>query len=132
MIKGERGDERGNSSSCQSLGFAKAESSKDRGANDSSPIKTKNKGLDRIKILKFLSNNTLENGERCVSFAPIMAATGMSKQRVSSVVRWLSHNGLADFYKGLMTDDGDFAGAGYCISGAGSKILENIGEGKND
>ena len=73
----------------------------------------------QTKCLVALADLSLPNGEYCLSFYPIEQATEMSRTDVRRSVRALFRKGLAAFHKGLCTEDGEFAGAGYCITVAG-------------
>ena len=71
------------------------------------------------KCLEALECLTFPNGEFCTPFAPIEAITGYDRRVVRRHVRSLARKGLAEYFRGLCTEDGEFAGAGYCITKAG-------------
>lgn len=73
--------------------------------------------------LAFLADESRPRGEMCLSFSPIERATGLTRREVKRSVRALARNGLAEFHKGLCNYDGEFAGAGYCITVAGLAAL---------
>ena len=78
------------------------------------------------KCLSVLAERTLPNGEMCIPFAPICRDTGYDRRTVKRYVRALARKGLAEYHRGLCTEDeGGFAGAGYCITKAGQKVLED-------
>ena len=55
-------------------------------------------------------------------FRPIEAHTGLDRRTVRRACRSLSRKGLAAFERALMTEVGDFAGAGYRATKAGAAI----------
>lgn len=61
-------------------------------------------------------------------FAPISRATGIELRKVRLACRSLKRKGLADFATGLVTEDGELAGAGYGITDYGLEILEESGQ----
>ena len=63
--------------------------------------------------------------EICVPFAPIQAITTYDRKTVRRHVRALARKGLAEYKRGLWNDDGP-AGAGYCITNAGIKVMESL------
>lgn len=69
--------------------------------------------------LEALETLTYPNGERCSPFAPIERITGYDRRTVKRHVRALARKGLAEYFRGLCTEEGDFAGAGYCITTSG-------------
>jgi hypothetical protein len=69
--------------------------------------------------LNYLAEHSAPRGEMCRPFGPIMDYTGLPRAEVRRSVRALARKGLAEFHSGLSKEDGEFAGAGYCISPAG-------------
>lgn len=82
---------------------------------------------DALKVLEALNNLTVPNGVHCVPFNPLTAATGFDRAKTRRLVRLLARKNLAEYWRGLCTDDGDFAGAGYCVTDAGVAFLEEKG-----
>ena len=80
-----------------------------------------------IEILDLLSALTIPHGGLCVGFTPIIQYVKMDRAKVRRIVRFLSRHGYAEYHKGLWTDDGQPAGAGYCITPEGIKKLEEKG-----
>jgi hypothetical protein len=70
-----------------------------------------------------LETLTYPDGERCSPFRPIQDYTGYDRKTVRRHVRALARKGLAEYFRGLCTEDGDMAGAGYCITKAGLVAL---------
>ena len=52
-------------------------------------------------------------------FAHISSDTGLSRDETRTACRALAVRGLAQFCRGLMTEDGDVAGSGYSATRAG-------------
>lgn len=72
---------------------------------------------DHEKVLEFLADYSSE--EACYGFKPICEATRLTRQRVRFICRLFKRKGWAEFYSGLVNEDGDFGGSGYCITSAG-------------
>jgi len=64
-----------------------------------------------------------------LSFKGIASRSGLEPRVVRRTVRALARKGLAEYGKGLWTDDGELAGAGYCATKAGIKA-RTAGDGK--
>jgi hypothetical protein len=74
--------------------------------------------------LEALSSHTMPHGEMCVRFWTVEQSTGRPRREVRLAIRALARKGLAEYHRGLMTEDGDLAGSGYCITPAGREWLE--------
>lgn len=48
------------------------------------------------------------------------------KEVVRAIVRGLTDKGLAQYGRGLSTEDGEVAGAGYAITGSGLSLLRVV------
>lgn len=79
---------------------------------------------DHFKVLKALALFT--GRECCWPFEPICEATKLDRKRVRFVCRILRRQGYAEFYNALWNDDGQPAGAGYCISPAGKTLYHEM------
>jgi hypothetical protein len=82
-----------------------------------------------IELLEALNCCTSPNGEHCVPFKVIQGSLAVVGEHweikeIRRVVRHLKRKGMAEFHCGLWTDEGEVAGAGYCISKAGQAWLE--------
>ncbi len=62
----------------------------------------------------------------CVPFMPIQDLTGYDRKTVRRHIRALARKGLAEYHRGLWTEDGEPAGAGYCITHAGREAIEAL------
>lgn len=80
----------------------------------------------QAKCLHALASGTRPHGEMCWHFKSIEDATGLTRVHVKRSVRALFRKGMAEFHKGLCTEDGYFAGAGYCISPAGLETTKTL------
>lgn len=76
------------------------------------------------KCLETLADLTMRAGEFCIPFAPLVSRTGYDRRTVRRYVRQLARKGLAEYHRGLCTEDGEFAGAGYCITTEGVAALD--------
>lgn len=74
-------------------------------------------------VLSELADLTLPNGEMCVGFAPLIEGLRMERREVRRIVRHLARRGLAEYWRGLSTDAGELAGAGYCITYPGLSLV---------
>lgn len=57
-----------------------------------------------------------------LTFRSISALSGLEQAHVRRTVRALARKGLAEYGKGLWTDDGQLAGAGYRCTTAGLEL----------
>lgn len=76
-------------------------------------------GEDQAKVLAVLYHDTDAFGENCIYFRTIADRARLSPQAVGKAARELRSKGYAQFMRGLMTDDGRCAGAGYAITSGG-------------
>ncbi len=80
---------------------------------------------DAIKCLDALYGLSSPDGEMCVPFAPLMAHTELDRKTVRRNVRALARKGLAEYFRGLWSEETDLpAGAGYCITRKGRTLCE--------
>ena len=79
---------------------------------------------DAKKCLAALNELTSPNGEMCMPFRPLMDRTELDRKTVRRNIRALARKGLAEYFRGLWTEDGDPAGAGYCITVAGQRLAD--------
>jgi len=85
---------------------------------------------DHVKVLRALDDLTRPGGEYCVPFAPLESETGLPRPRVRFICRHLARKGLAEFHAGLIDEDGEFCGAGYCISRTGQALVADLSDAK--
>jgi hypothetical protein len=58
-----------------------------------------------------------------LSFRAIASCANLDPKVIRRAVRSLARKGFAQYGKGLWTDDGELAGAGYCCTEAGHNFL---------
>ena len=75
-------------------------------------------------VLRALYELSAVDGLYCVSFAPLIRATKLDRKAVRRACRSLKRKGVAEFYQALWTEDGQPAGAGYCMSRAGADMMK--------
>ena len=75
------------------------------------------------KCLEALAELSQPNGEMCIWFINIQRETGYDRRTVRRYVRALAKKGLAEYHRGLWTEDGEMAGAGYCITDRGLEMV---------
>lgn len=75
------------------------------------------------RVLRLLAENSSTHGEYCVAFKNI-ADNEADIKLVRRACRSLRKKGLAEFYRGLMNEDGEVAGSGYCISPLGVEWVD--------
>ena len=66
--------------------------------------------------------------EYYVPFKPLQDATGYDRKAVRRSVRALARKGLAEYSRGLWTEDGEPAGAGYCLTDEGIAAARILSE----
>lgn len=80
-----------------------------------------------LRVLRMLAEMTRPDGELCVSFSRFAQRPGVERTEIRRVTRSLARKGLAEYHRGLITESGDLAGSGYCISRAGLAYLAECG-----
>ncbi len=73
------------------------------------------------KVLTVLRDHAGDFGY--LSFATISANTGLERKVVRRACRSLTRKGLAEFARGLCTEDGGMAGSGYAAARVGGVFL---------
>lgn len=77
-------------------------------------------------VLVALNECSSPFGEYCAHFKTIARTANMEDLReVRRITRHLARKGLAEYWRGLSTDEGEFAGAGYCVTPEGRALAEN-------
>lgn len=71
------------------------------------------------KVLKTLSGTD----EECYNYAYLEGDTGLSRKWLQPIIAKLRQLGYVEYWRGLMTDDGEVAGSGFCRSRAGNEIV---------
>jgi hypothetical protein len=79
---------------------------------------------NEMKALKALAEAYDDYEEYCfLSFKVIAKRSGLDPKLVRRTVRSLARKGFAKYEKGLWTNDGELAGAGYCCTKDGYAAL---------
>lgn len=78
----------------------------------------------RVAILKALEE--ADRQEMCLNLFGLQTRTGLPRETLRGIAADLRAEGLAAHKKGLWSDDGTPAGAGYCITKAGKEALRAI------
>jgi hypothetical protein len=77
------------------------------------------------KVLTALADSYSSYEDFCYSnFAGLSSETGLDRKQVRKSCRFLMRKGLAQFGRGLWTDDGEPAGSGYAATKAGAALVE--------
>lgn len=82
-------------------------------------------GPQELKVLKVLANYWHEEGN-CIYFKTIRQEAGtpkLSTGQIRRACRSLKRKGLAEYHRGLFTEDGEVAGSGYCATEKGSNLI---------
>lgn len=61
-----------------------------------------------------------------LGFKTIAACSGLDIRHVRRSVRALARKGLAEYGRGLWTEDGEPAGSGYCCTRAGADYADTL------
>lgn len=75
------------------------------------------------KVLEALVEADDYSGYCYLAFDALCANTGLERKVVRRACRSLARKGLAQFGKGLWTEDGEMAGSGYCATKAAPAAL---------
>lgn len=80
------------------------------------------------KLLTELEDDVLialsSTEEYCHNYLSLESNTGIKKKYLQSIIKHLKELGFIEHWKGLMTDDGEVAGSGWCRSRAGNDYVE--------
>lgn len=82
---------------------------------------------EELAVLMHLRDETERDGELCAGFDYLTACDtymDVTRDQVAKACRKLREYGFAEFYRGLMNEDGEVSGSGYCISYDGEKYLD--------
>jgi hypothetical protein len=78
-----------------------------------------------LEVLDELSKEDWLDGDCYFGFKTISKASGLDHKEARRIVRHLARHNLAEYAKGLMTEDGEVAGSGYRITKTGRERLKN-------
>jgi hypothetical protein len=76
-----------------------------------------------LKVLRVLAASNWYDGFGFLNFRGIAARTKLKRKEIRRAARSLARKGLAEFQKGLWTEDGEVAGSGYGCTKAGADFL---------
>jgi hypothetical protein len=83
-----------------------------------------NVNANERKVLQFLvDEGTDYAGFLAFSFDTICGPTELGRKAVRRACRSLARKGLAEYCRGLWTEDGEPAGSGYCATRASEAVL---------
>ena len=86
---------------------------------------------DEVKIIKCLN----WDAELCYGYDYITSETGLDRATAKKAIDNLRSMGVVQFYRGLMTDDGEVAGSGFCVGDrhkAEALLYRHYGEGNRE
>lgn len=76
-----------------------------------------------LKVLKALAQGSHPDEPWYFHMKTLATNTGFTRSFTRRTVRYLARKGLAEYSRGLWTEDNTPAGAGYCITRAGREVL---------
>jgi len=74
--------------------------------------------LEELKYSGCTEDNVMYSG-----FAPLEHDMGLSKKELSKIFKSLRERDLVHYQRGLMNEDGELCGSGYCVTNEGLKLL---------
>ena len=84
-----------------------------------------NLNADERKVLRALQGAFNDYEDFCfLAFRPLCRRTKLNRNQVRRCCRSLKRKGLAEYGRGLWTEDGEVAGSGYACTRAGAELLE--------
>ena len=90
-------------------------------------------GVDRaLGVLQWAVLRSLQRAyenELCLGLGRIVMNTGVPREIARGFLAGLREDGSVEYHRGLMTEDGEVAGSGYCLSSAGYALLVSQAEG---
>lgn len=84
------------------------------------------KNKKHIRVLEALADRWGDDGFCFASFDVIAKDTELDRRLVRRTVRLLARKGLAEYAKGLFTEDGEVAGSGYAVTDLGRVVSEIV------
>lgn len=81
---------------------------------------------EQQSVLRILYDDTDAFGENCLYFRTIAKQTELDLEVAARAARSLKADGLAQYRRGLFTEDGRCAGAGYAITAQGVGVMAEI------
>lgn len=62
--------------------------------------------------------------EYCINYAYLNGLKGMTRKELEPIIKHLKELDFIEFWRGLMTEDGEVAGSGWCRSRKGNEYVE--------
>lgn len=81
--------------------------------------------LSKRELMALRAFAGVENGY-CLSFSGVAGRSELDPKHVRRTVRALARKGLAQYEKGLWSEDGEVAGSGYGLTKQGREILAAV------
>lgn len=89
----------------------------------------KESGRDDIRAaidgLKITVLRAIPRNDWCLSLGHLSADTDIPREICRGILAELRADGLATYRKGLLTDDGEVAGAGYTLTPKGEALIDH-------
>lgn len=79
-----------------------------------------------IAVLGGLASCGASFDEHCVTFDYISEESKVPVKELPKIMKSLRSKGLVEFYRGLVTEDCQVAGSGYCLSSLGRELVEKL------
>lgn len=87
--------------------------------------------LDRYQRLRRLDDNEkailqeiTSNSEYCINYQHLVGTNNLSRKQIEPIIARLKDMQFIEFHRGLMTEDGEVAGSGWCRTELGNRYLE--------
>ena len=64
------------------------------------------------------------DGEYCTNYRILSNSTKFSRSYLETIIKKLKENDMIEYHRGLMTDEGQVAGSGWCRSKKGNEYME--------
>lgn len=77
-------------------------------------------------IIQALASLRADYCEHCVSFDYLSDESKIPVKELPSLMKSLRAKELVEFNRGLMTEDNEVAGSGYCLTSEGRKLVDKL------
>lgn len=78
---------------------------------------------NELKVLNVFNEQTDNWGESCLYVRHIIDTTKLEEKEVRKICKRLRELKLIEYMRGLMDEEGQVAGSGYCITYDGQKLI---------